>query len=255
MKKKNVDKLLFGGLVVLIGVLYLLFNIGTLPLVWKPIILSWQMLFIVIGVIGLLHRHYWGGSFFTAVGIVFILPRLCPALGYSCPAALFNASVWPVIVILLGIWMITYPIRRHYMMHRFMHCNYDHYNENMFNYNHRHNSYKQNENGKIYYNLLMSGVDEVFLGHEFHGGKIKTVMAGVKFDLRKATLPEGETVLKIETILGGVELRIPEDWHVEVRSESTFGDFVDKRPSNGQYVDRKLIIIANSILGGGDIRC
>ena len=101
----------------------------------------------------------------------------------------------------------------------------------------------------------MNGVDEIFLGPVFRGGEINAIMGGVKLELRKTTLPEGETLLKIDSIFSGVSLLIPEDWPVEIRTESLLGTFADNRPSNGQYVDRKLIIDANLILSGGEIKC
>ncbi len=47
MGKRISGKLLVGGLIIIAGVLALLFNIGVLPLAWKSIVLSWQMLLIL----------------------------------------------------------------------------------------------------------------------------------------------------------------------------------------------------------------
>jgi len=242
MEKRNCSGLLWGGLVVLAGSIYLLFNIGVLPIVWKPVFLSWQMLLITIGILQLMHRHYFGAVLFSAVGIIFLLPQLSALLGFSYSASLLHAIIWPSVIILLGVLMMTNPFIRHDNRH----CWKGHKQQC---------SRKLNENGQIDYNLVMTGVEEIFLGPVFRGGAINTIMGGLKLDLRKTTLPEGETVLKLDSICGGVTLLIPEDWPVEIRIESIAGGFADNRVSNGTYVDRKLVIIANFVLGGGEIRC
>lgn len=242
MEKNNFSRLLWGGLVVLAGSIYLLFNIGILPVAWKPVFLSWQMLLITIGILQLTHRHYFGAVLFSAVGIIFLLPQLSVLLGFSYSPSMLHAIIWPSVIILLGVLMMTRP---------FIHRD----NDQHWKCHKQQCSRKVNDNGQIDYNLVMNGVEEIFLGPVFRGGAINTIMGGLKLDLRKTTLPEGETVLKLDSICGGVTLLIPEEWPVEIRIESIAGGFADNRVSNGTYVDRRLVIIANFVLGGGEIRC
>lgn len=242
MEKRSFRRLLWGGTIVLAGSIYLLFNIGILPEEWKPIFLSWQMVLLIISLLHLAHQRYFSAILFSAVGIIFLLPQLSTLLGFSYSASMIHAIIWPSVIILLGLLMMTHPfIRRNNRYHWEGHkqqC-----------------SRKLNENGQIDYNLVMNGVEEIFLGPVFRGGAINTIMGGLKLDLRKTTLPEGETVLKLDSICGGVTLLIPEEWPVEIRIESIAGGFADNRVTNGTYVDRKLVIIANFVLGGGEIKC
>jgi Predicted membrane protein len=99
----------------------------------------------------------------------------------------------------------------------------------------------------------MNGIDEIFLEPVFYGGEISTIMGGAKLDLRRTTLPEGDTTLKISSICGGVTLLLPLDWNVKVNSDSILGGFGDHRRTNGVNNDRRLIIDASFILGGGSI--
>ena len=245
MRRFYIHRLVWGGLVLLAGVLYLLFNIGALPLVWKPIILSWQMLLILIGIIHITRRHYFGAVLFTAIGVIFLLPQLSVVFGFTYSSTLLHSIIWPLVIILVGVLMITH-ISHH-------DCNCDHHH---CHGNHHHRGiHKGNNDGRIDYNLIMNGVDEIFLDPVFRGGEINIIMSGVKLDLRKTTLPEGETGLKVDSIMGGVSLFIPENWCVEVRSDSLLGSFYDNRSSNGKYVDRKLVIDSNLILSGGEIKC
>ncbi len=111
--------------------------------------------------------------------------------------------------------------------------------------------------GVIDITTVFGGSEQVYLDPEFRGGKISTVFGGVKLDLRRTGLPEGITYLTVESVFGGVEIDTPEDWIIEIRSESVFGGFDDKRlpPLDGNYIEgRKLIIKASCVFGGGDIK-
>jgi hypothetical protein len=111
--------------------------------------------------------------------------------------------------------------------------------------------------GVIDITTVFGGSEQVYLDPEFRGGTISTVFGGVKLDLRRTGLPEGVTWLTIESVFGGVEIDAPEEWVIEIRNESVFGGFHDKRlPAMGPgYTDgRKLIIRASNVFGGGEIK-
>jgi hypothetical protein len=69
-------------------------------------------------------------------------------------------------------------------------------------------------------------------GREFHGtadrfrsGSALALMGGLKLDLRDVTLdPEG-AVLELNATMGGIEVRVPEDWAVDVDERSIAGGF------------------------------
>jgi len=70
-------RLLFGVLAVLAGILLLGFNLGLLPLEFKHIIFSWQMLLIALGVINIVSKDSWmAGAILISIGGFFILPKL-----------------------------------------------------------------------------------------------------------------------------------------------------------------------------------
>lgn len=242
MKKNGFRGIFVGGLIVVIGIVYLLFNIGVLPYEWRSIILSWQSLLILLGVIGICKHNYVSGIVFVAIGAVFLLPNFSSVLGFNYSAATLHSMMWPVIIILIGLLI---------MSHKHRHHRYGY--ENDFSNHRRFNSTKEFHDGKVDYNLVMNGIDDVFLEPVFRGGEINTIMGGVKLDLRKTSLPEGETILKISAICGGVTLLLPMNWKVEIQNDSILGGFVDHRYNQDADTDRKLIIEASSILGGGSI--
>jgi len=76
----------------------------------------------------------------------------------------------------------------------------------------------------------------------------------MELDLRRTSLPEGETFLYVRAVFGGVEIKAPDNWHIETRSESFLGGVSDER-SKHQQIDfsRKLIVAANAVFGGVSI--
>jgi predicted membrane protein len=244
MKNNFSRNLLWGGLIVAVGVIFLLFNIGVLPAGWRNVVISWQALLILLGIIGISRKDYFSGLILIVLGGLFILPKLSIVMGFSYSASTVHAIVWPALIIAFGLLIIFH--RNCFRCHgRRTYC--DGRRERIIT------SSTGINDGKIDYTLIMNGIDEVFLEPVFNGGDINAILGGAKLDLRKTKLPEGDTILKISSICGGVTLLVPMDWKVDVKSDSIFGGFADKRPEKGTETDRRLIIEASFILGGGSI--
>jgi predicted membrane protein len=98
-------------------------------------------------------------------------------------------------------------------------------------------------------------MEQVILDPVFKGGMIETVFGGMELDLRRTSLPEGETYLYVKAVFGGVEIKAPEDWLIEIRSEAVLGGVTDDRiKSQNMDHTRKLIIVANAVFGGVTVR-
>ncbi len=239
----------FIGLVfVCVGIILIFSNAGWIPYGVRRILLSWQMLLIVIGIISFARKQSTQGVILLIIGTVFLLPRigaldLFPGMEWF---ARFNwGNLWPLALVAVGILIFTRsrkgglsepPFRHH--LHR------THAGE-----------YTRFDNGYVNYSMVFSGADNVFLEPEFRGGSIESVFGGVTLDLRKTTLQEGVSFLKISSVFGGTTLHIPPEWNVEIRSENVFGSFKDKRPVvSGVDNSARLIIEAECVFGGGEIR-
>jgi predicted membrane protein len=94
-------------------------------------------------------------------------------------------------------------------------------------------------------------MEQVILDPEFKGGYIETVFGGMDLDLRRTSLPEGETFLNIKAVFGGVEIKAPAEWFIEIRTNSSFGGVSDERYKS-QNIDfsKKLIITGEAVFGG-----
>jgi predicted membrane protein len=73
--------------------------------------------------------------------------------------------------------------------------------------------------------------------------------------LRSAELPEGDSIVRIKCVFGGVVLLVPETWYVDIRTSSIFGGAADSRLKNGATdKTRKLIIAGECVFGGCEIK-
>ncbi len=84
-------------------------------------------------------------------------------------------------------------------------------------------------------------------------GTIVTVAGGVEVDLRGATLaPEGAH-LRLTTLMGGIDVRIPDHWHVRLDGKAFMGanDLIGSRDPHGEPL---LTVDCLAVMGGIQIR-
>jgi len=79
--------------------------------------------------------------------------------------------------------------------------------------------------------FTMMGRDERTYDMErFDGARLTTIMGKIDLDLRKATLPPGESVVvDVFTLMGGVDVRVPPGWRVETDVTSIMAAVKDER--------------------------
>jgi predicted membrane protein len=92
----------------------------------------------------------------------------------------------------------------------------------------------------------------------FQGGEVLAIFGGYHIDLRGAQIPaSGRAVVDINSIFGGVELIVPENWRIAVRGIGIFGAFEDKtippRPDVGVVLP-ELVVTGSAIFGGATVR-
>jgi len=87
------------------------------------------------------------------------------------------------------------------------------------------------------------------------GGLIGVTAGGVELDLRQAELaPEG-AVLALRVLMGGVDIRVPDTWQVQLDVTPLFGGADDMtRSAQGNSAAPKLRIVGNVTLGGVSVQ-
>ena len=88
---------------------------------------------------------------------------------------------------------------------------------------------------------------------DFRGGSASAFMGGVDLDLREADIAVERAVIHVFAMMGGVEIRVPEEWTVEVRVTSLMGGVEDKTrgPAAG---NKRLVLKGTVFMGGIEIR-
>jgi predicted membrane protein len=79
-------------------------------------------------------------------------------------------------------------------------------------------------------NAIMAGNRHTVRPGPFQGAQVSAVMGGINLDLRQATIePGAEAVVDVFALMGGVDMFVPRDWNVEVRTTPIMGGVQDQR--------------------------
>jgi hypothetical protein len=103
---------------------------------------------------------------------------------------------------------------------------------------------------------IMDGLELTSQAQAFRGGSVLTLAGGSAIDLRKATLSPDGALLKLNTIMGGTALLVPESWRVEVKGPAVMGAIEDRTADPAQVADDgapMLVVEALAVMGGIDI--
>jgi hypothetical protein len=101
---------------------------------------------------------------------------------------------------------------------------------------------------------IMGAFERASASADFRGGDLVAIMAGCKLDLRHAAIAGPEAVIDVLVIMGGIELRIPENWTVHVAVTPLMGGVSDQtRPVRGEATQR-LVLRGTVFMGGVEIK-
>jgi len=85
---------------------------------------------------------------------------------------------------------------------------------------------------KVRITAVLGGSSLVSRSPAFHGGDVTSFMGGSQLDLRQATIAPGEVaVIEVDALMGGVLIRVPDNWHIEVGTTMIMGGVNDERPA------------------------
>lgn len=87
---------------------------------------------------------------------------------------------------------------------------------------------------------------------DFRGGEVTAILGSSDLDLRQASI-EGEAVLNVFSFLGGITIKVPVDWVIVMEGTAILGGYEEKTapPSGNQ---KRLIVRGYAILGGLEVR-
>ena len=112
------------------------------------------------------------------------------------------------------------------------------------------NKINKENNSDNEYCATFSSQNVYFDDEEFKGANLTSVFGGVKCDLRKAIIKENQ-VINCSAIFGGIDIYVPENVKVKIKSNSIFGGISNKRKEVSKDKDEKTIYINATIMFGG----
>ena len=110
------------------------------------------------------------------------------------------------------------------------------------------------EDGKrICCSVHYGGDEYIYHGEPFHGARLDAFCGGIRMDLREAVITEDEEI-DIHTFMGGIELLVPVDVNVIVKSRSFIGGVGNDTTTCSDKNAHNLYITASNFFGGVSVK-
>jgi predicted membrane protein len=221
-------RLILGLGIILIGALFLLGNLDIIN--GHDYLRLWPGILIFIGIAYVIQCSHGSGRIWgiilTFIGAAMLLDRL-----YFIHFSLWD--YWPLILIFIGGMMILKgsPGRRGIFA-----------------------PISQSDDVHSYIKgvAILAGFKRRNNSQDFKGGNLTAILGGLEIDLRDASI-KGEAIIDIFAMMGGVEMRVPEDWTVILEGFPILGGFEDKTHPPKESTKR-LVIKGTVIMGGAEIK-
>jgi len=98
---------------------------------------------------------------------------------------------------------------------------------------------------------VFSGQDLNYDSQGFNGAKLKAIFGGIDLDLTKASIAENAEI-SVCVVFGGIDIKVPQDTAVVVKSTSLFGGVENKVEI--KQAEKTIQIKAFCLFGGCDIK-
>jgi predicted membrane protein len=229
--------LVWGGIIVLIGVSLLLDHMGISA--FDRIYRFWPMILVVFGIMNIVTESNRGfGILLIGAGVVLQLNKL----GFL---HLTFAELWPLAIIGVGLIVMWGSLETRGLLRTKT------TGESV--------ALGGDLQSTVHAVAVFGGSERTISSQNFRCGKATSIFGGIELNFRDADIEGEEALIEINCIFGGVEIRVPDTWHVHSRSLPVFGGYTDKtrasKATDQPTLKRKTLVITGMVLFGGiDIR-
>ena len=269
-KPRNDGSIAFGVIILGIGLVLLFRKLGLYIPDW---VLTWPMILIAVGTYTLISQQFksFFGSVVLFIGVYFLLKR-----EFDLDLGL-DQFIWPVGLIALGIYLITYK-KREYKAIDEARKNWETSRKNKKDSSNAEKvesaevveelaasgeeTAKAPDSGfvratgtafldRINESVIFSGVNRKLMTKNFQGGKATVIFGGLDLDLTQVDFT-GIVTLDFEVGFGGVKLIVPPHWDVRTEMSNLAAGLEDKRMFREGGVDtNKVLILKGTLLFSG----
>jgi len=226
--------IIIGAMIAGIGLLLLLDNMDIVRFhdMWQ----FWPAILIVFGVVRIIEHpspagYIWGGTL-MGIGSLLLLRNL-HILYFDFD--IWNL-IWPFLLIAFGLSMLWKSMNRH-------------------RYAVDGSSVSDPQCSLM---AIFGGGKRRIDSQDFKGGDVVAIFGGYQIDLRDAAIPNGgQAILDVNAIFGGVDIRVPQTWNVQVKVLPLFGGCDDKTEAAKPEPNTQpptLTITGYTIFGGASIK-
>jgi predicted membrane protein len=220
-------RLIIGLVIIAVGIIALLVNLGydvDISL-WD----YWPLILVLIGLSRIFqppeYRNLWFGLIFVAIGILFLLDNFhLIRFGFR--------ELWPIVIILIGVVILK----------------------------HGYGTPKGRSTDVDYidHSAILGGGEYRYISKSLKGGRLFAFMGGCEVDLRDADMQGDEIMIDAFTMMGGIEIKVPESWQVTMRGLPLLGG-LSNNASQRQTGDvaptgKKLLVRGTAIMGGIEVK-
>lgn len=219
-------QLVLGLLVIVAGVLFLLDNLGIATA--RAYLRYWPVGLVAIGLLKIWQSREgcpgaFAGFIFTFAGVWLLLEEL------ALVRIRLN-DLWPLFLVFFGAYLVWQGISGR-----------------------KRPPEAGDDDDRLSAFAMLGAVARGNNSPSFRGGTLTAIMGGCEIDLRHASI-DGEAVIDVFAMWGGIDIRVPEDWSVHLRVVPLLGGADDKtRPPQGTSPHR-LVLRGFAIMGGIEVK-
>lgn len=226
------EQIIIGLVVIGVGLVFLLDNLGLLDLDFT--LHLWPCALIFFGVLKMLQTRTASGA---VVGGGLILVGSLILLRDTGLISFNWRTLWPVLLIAVGLSVVFKSATGRSLME---HASSSGALE------------KADDDSVVNVTAFMGSYKRRVTTPDFRGGEITALMGGCELDLRQSSI-NGDAVLNVFSMFGGITIKVPIDWTVVLQGTPIMGGFEEKTvPPSGS--DKRLIIRGYAIMGGMEVR-